>query len=204
MSSQNKMASDYLWVRHAPIEEGLKVKNHGLNYLYNRAPNRIERLEMVYRSLGKTYDWELEKFRLAKKPVDKGNKKRLFRNIARFIKHPLGYVGWTIGKWQTASTPRIVMAFLVLTWVSIAYEWKRNTRIIQEHDDFLLASGKNIEGMSGRYTGYHDTKPLRGPSWFDLGLRVPLTPDQLIINQTWKQNIRKELQLTNANRVEFN
>ena len=26
MSIHNKMQSDYLWVRHAPIEEGLKVR----------------------------------------------------------------------------------------------------------------------------------------------------------------------------------
>jgi len=134
MSAQNKMTSDYLWVRHAPIEEGSKVKNHGFHYLYNRAPNNIERLEMVYRSMGKTYDWELEKFRLGKKPVDKGNKKRLFRNIARFAKHPLGYVGWAIGRWQTQSTPRIMMCFLALTWVFIAYEWRNHTSIIKKHD----------------------------------------------------------------------
>ena len=26
MSIHNKMASDYLWVRHAPVEEGAKIK----------------------------------------------------------------------------------------------------------------------------------------------------------------------------------
>lgn len=41
MSAHNKMTSDYLWVRHAPIEEGVKFKNHGYHYLYNRAPNRV-------------------------------------------------------------------------------------------------------------------------------------------------------------------
>lgn len=47
------MTSDYVWVRHAPIEEGVKFRNHGYHYLYNRAPNRVERLEMIYRSMGK-------------------------------------------------------------------------------------------------------------------------------------------------------
>lgn len=41
MSTQNKMNSDYLWVRHTPIEDGLKFKNHGQYYLYSRAPNSI-------------------------------------------------------------------------------------------------------------------------------------------------------------------
>jgi hypothetical protein len=55
----------------------------------------------------------------------------------------------------------------------------------------LLASGKNIEGMSGRYIGYHNTKPLRGPSLADAAFRVPISPREIVLNQTWKQNIRK-------------
>jgi hypothetical protein len=66
-----------------------------------------------------------------------------------------------------------------------------------------LASGKNIEGMSGRYIGYHNTKPLRGPSLVDAAFRVPISPREIVLNQTWKQNIRKELHLTNANGVSF-
>jgi hypothetical protein len=57
MSTQAKMNADYLWVRHAPIEEGAKHKNHGQYFLYDHVPNRVERLEMTYRSIGKTYDW---------------------------------------------------------------------------------------------------------------------------------------------------
>lgn len=39
-------------------------RTHGYNYLYYHAPNKRERLEMMWRSMGKQYDWELEKFRL--------------------------------------------------------------------------------------------------------------------------------------------
>jgi hypothetical protein len=49
---------------------------------------------MSYRSLGKSYDWELEKYRMASKPSDTGNKRRFFKNFARFVKHPLGYTYW--------------------------------------------------------------------------------------------------------------
>jgi tricorn protease-like protein len=56
MSTKN-MASDYLWIRNAPLDQATTFKNHGNVYLYDRAPNRIERLEMMYRSIGKTYDW---------------------------------------------------------------------------------------------------------------------------------------------------
>lgn len=146
---------------------------------------------MIYRSIGKTYDWELEKFRLGKKFVDKGNKRRLFRNAARFAKHPLAYITWSLSRWHLASTPRILFCFMALAWFGALYEWKSHSNRILAHDEFLLASGKNIEGMSGRYLGYHDKKPLRGPSVFDLWFRVPIQPNMIIVNQTWKQNIRK-------------
>jgi hypothetical protein len=40
------------------------VRTFGQHYLYYHAPNKKERLEMTWRSLGKAYDWELEKFRV--------------------------------------------------------------------------------------------------------------------------------------------
>lgn len=203
MSTQNKMASDYLWVRHAPIEENSKVRTHGYSYLYNRAPNRIERLEMIYRSIGKTYDWELEKFRLSRKSVDYGNKKRLFRNTARFIKNPLGYIGWATSRWTMASQPRVLYFLIGVTWLGALLDWHYKSKRIRDHDSLLLAMGKNIEGMSGRYIGYHDTKPLTGPIFIDMLFKTPFTDDMVVLNQTWKQNIRKELQLTNHHRVEF-
>lgn len=138
------MASDYLWVRHAPVEEGSKVKNHGYHYLYNRAPNNIERLEMIYRSMGKTYDWELEKFRLGRKFVDKGNKRRMYRNFARFVKHPLAYISWATARWHLASTPRVLFCLMAVTWGFALYEWKSHSNRILAHDELLLASGKNI------------------------------------------------------------
>ena len=49
---------------------------------------------MIWRSMGKAHDWELEKFRLAKKFPDKGNKRRFFKNLFRLFKHPMGYMYW--------------------------------------------------------------------------------------------------------------
>lgn len=116
MSTQAKMNADYLWIRHAPIEQGLKFKNHGHYFLYDRAPNGVERLEMVYRSFGKTYDWELEKFRLSRKTVDKGNKRRFFRNVFRFIKHPVGYLTWATSRWHMARRARIFVTMILITF----------------------------------------------------------------------------------------
>jgi len=63
---------------------------------------------MAYRSLGKTYDWELEKFRLSKKPNDKGNKRRFFRNVFRFVKHPFAYVAWASARWYQGWRAKIL------------------------------------------------------------------------------------------------
>jgi hypothetical protein len=57
MSTQARMNADYLWIRHAPVEEGQKYRNFGHFFTYDHAPNRVERLEMTYRSMGKAYDW---------------------------------------------------------------------------------------------------------------------------------------------------
>lgn len=203
MSTLNKMTADYLWVRHAPIEEGSKVRNHGYHYLYNRAPNRIERLESIYRSIGKTYDWELEKFRLSKKSVDKANKRRLYRNFCRFVKNPFAYVGWASIRWTLASSPRILYVLIAFAWFAALYEWKQTSNKIKSHDQLRLAMGQNVSGMSGRYIGYHNTNFLRGPIAWDLFFRVPITDDMVIINPTWRQNIRKHLQMSNYHNVDF-
>lgn len=166
-------------------------RNHGFHYLYNRAPNSVERLEMTYRSIGKQYDWELEKFRLGRKTVDKGNKRRLVRNLSRFVKHPVAYITYRLQRYLLACQPRALPVLIGLAFLGALYEWKQHTNEIKKYDSLLLAYGKNVEGMTGRFEGFHDTKPLRGPTAFDAFFRAPLTPDQIILNQTWKQNLRK-------------
>lgn len=53
---------------HKPGKLFLKLtilyRTFGQHYLYYHAPNKKERLEMIWRSMGKAYDWELEKFRV--------------------------------------------------------------------------------------------------------------------------------------------
>lgn len=95
MSMHEKMQQDYIWLRENPAADAdPKARTHGQHYLFYHAPNKRERLEMTWRSLGKAYDWEMEKFRMAKKPVDRGNKRRFFKNMFRFVKHPIGYTYW--------------------------------------------------------------------------------------------------------------
>ena len=141
--------------------------------------------------MGKQYDWELEKFRLSKKPIDKGNKKRMLRNLMRFIKHPYGYILGVLNTYQNGSMPRFLPVILGLSLLGGLYEWHHHSIEIQKHDQLLLAYGKNVEGMSGRYLGYHDTKQLRAQTAFDHLFRIPFNPHHIELNPTWKQNLRK-------------
>ena len=52
--------------------------------------------------MGKQYDWDLEKFRLTKKGVDRGNKRRLIKNLFRFAKNPFAYIYWKTYKFREA------------------------------------------------------------------------------------------------------
>ena len=89
------MVNDYLYIRdNTRVDDNCNMRTHGYNYLYYHVPNKGERLEMMYRSMGRQHDWELEKFRVGKKYPDRGNKKRVLKNLVRFIKNPLGYVYW--------------------------------------------------------------------------------------------------------------
>lgn len=61
MASQHeKMQVDYTWLRNNPAsDEKLRQRLHGYHYLYNKAPNGFERLEMIYRYLKVEVDpWE--------------------------------------------------------------------------------------------------------------------------------------------------
>lgn len=89
----------------------LTLRNHGQYYLYNNVPNANERLEATFRSMGREYEWDLEKYRLANKGVDKGNKRRFFKNVLRFAKNPYGYTFWGLRN-RFAST-RLIGASLL-------------------------------------------------------------------------------------------
>lgn len=132
-------------------------RTHGYNYLYYHAPNKRERLEMMWRSMGKQYDWELEKFRLQKKFPDKGNKKRFFKNTLRFFKHPMGYLYWKTYKLRTAKARLPVTAMGIgFTFMLIKYKMASMRTAKKNHS--LLIAGKNIEGSATNYFGYHDNQ----------------------------------------------
>ena len=109
------------------------------------------------RSMGKQYDWELEKYRLSKKPIDKGNKRRGVKNFFRLVKHPLGYISWKTHRWFNP-LPKMLTLGAVLYLASTIYYWKKISMDYDEIDQVLTNYGKNVEGTSGRMKGYHNRK----------------------------------------------
>lgn len=90
------MLNDSLWIKNHPAYDNLaQNRTHGQHYLYETVPNRSERIEMIYRSIGRQYGWDLEQFRMSQKPIDKGNKRRFGKNLLRFFKNPIGTAYWT-------------------------------------------------------------------------------------------------------------
>ena len=87
--------------------------------------------------------------------------------------------------------PRALVVMVAFTWFAFLIDWKQTSNKIKKYDDLLLAYGKNIEGMSGRYTGYHNTNFLRGPVFFEALFRTPISDDQIVISPSWKANLRK-------------
>jgi len=51
--------------------------------------------------------------------------------------------------------------------------------------------GKNVEGSQGRMKGFHKRKPVMTPNFWDSFFKSPLHANQIEINPTWRQNIRK-------------
>lgn len=142
------------------------------------------------RSMGKQYDWELEKYRLSKKPIDKANKKRGFKNFFRLVKHPLGYISWKTYRWFNP-LPKLVTLGAVMYWAGVLYYWKTISNEQSEIDDVLMNYGKNVEGTSGRMKGYHNRKMFHTPNFPEGIMRTHFYPSLVTLNPTWKQNIRK-------------
>lgn len=110
---------------------------------------------MIYRSLGKQYDWELERFRLARKQIDRGNKRRIYKNLFRFIKNPMGYFFWKTYRLRSMHAPRWMVVGIVFSIISQIHRYTNNSMTVQLTNDMLLRYGKNVEGTPGQYQGYH-------------------------------------------------
>ena len=82
---------------------------------------------MIYRSMGRQHDWELEKFRVGKKYPDRGNKKRFVKNVVRFIKNPVGYLYWKSYKLRYAKA-RLPVTMMGMGVFFMLWDYKRQSR----------------------------------------------------------------------------
>jgi len=114
MGINDKMIADQVWVRPHSTAERAPQKSIGQYFFIYQAPNFRERIEMSFRALGRQFDWDLEKYRMSRKPADRGNRRRLLRNIVRFIKNPAGYFIWKTWKWNRH--PRLLLILLVISF----------------------------------------------------------------------------------------
>ncbi len=113
MGIHDKMIADQVWVRPHSTHDKATPKSMGQYFFMYQAPNFRERIEMSYRALGKQFDWDLEKYRLSRKPADKGNRRRLVKNIVKICKNPGGYFLWKTFNW--GNFMRLPIAFVLMS-----------------------------------------------------------------------------------------
>ena len=53
---------------------------------------------------------------MGKKGVDRGNKRRFFKNLFRFVKHPIGYINWKLHRYIVM--PKFIVAMFIASWLA--------------------------------------------------------------------------------------
>ena len=193
-----RMRTDSEWISANKAQDvDVNTRTHGQHYIYNYAPNAGERIEMSMRSMGKQFDWEMEKYRNSKKPVDRGNKRRLLKNFVRFCKNPFGMTFWKLkglnGGGRAAVTYFYCMfpALFVLYYFESMHENRKN--------QFFVSIGDPMNGNYGSMIGNHDSKRPE-PSTFSEGLSFIKTDSyNYVVNPTYKQNYKKHTQTLDRN-----
>lgn len=199
MSSNDKMWQDNLWTRsHNAWDADQTARNHGQHYIMYQAPNHRERIEMTMRSLGSQTNYDCEQYRTAKKYPDRGNKKRLMKNFARFVKNPFGYTYWhNIGYFAKAN-PRILhlgFGFSALT-VFLHYQYMATEKT--DRARWLAVSGHNAEGTStqGGVYDYHSSPSIGIPFLFFLNMgHQQIKGSEIIVSPVRNQGYRKYFEM---------
>ena len=144
-ASYEQIKQDASWVQPNPATDlHLNTRNHGHIYINEYAPNYDERMEMTYRSIGRQYDWDLERFRTAPKPSDKGNRRRMIRNAVRFLKNPFSVAFWRLKAFSITGRASKLMFFLIfpVAFLSAYSETINDSRV----PHFYKAMGDTING----------------------------------------------------------
>eukprot|EP01016_Furgasonia_blochmanni_P012789 TRINITY_DN1640_c0_g1_i2.p3 TRINITY_DN1640_c0_g1~~TRINITY_DN1640_c0_g1_i2.p3 ORF type:complete len:174 (+),score=63.74 TRINITY_DN1640_c0_g1_i2:235-756(+) len=146
------------------------------------------------RSVGKQYDWELERFRLGKKYPDRGNKRRFIKNFFRFLKHPFGYAWWKTYKWRQAKG-RLMVLTITFGMIFTVFKYKVDAWNIAKKNHWLLVSGKNLEGTGTIRPGYDDDRWAKQPMPMTSFLYYDLPGYKIVVNPCRDQNYRKYFEL---------
>ena len=199
---QDQMRMDSSWVKPNPASNlTLASRTHGQHYIYNYAPNYGERLEMSMRSLGRQYNWEMEKFRNDKKPADRGNRLRIFKNFFRFVKNPLGYTMWK--SMRLMKTHRLWLTMFYVMFPVLFYRGYKESIQNRAYAGFYVAIGDTINGPKGQKVGFYDQ--IRPPSFniYNCGLITVLQPRNYVANPTYKMNYKKHEETLNRNKEQI-
>lgn len=190
MSSHDKMTQDQIWVRPNSNADALtESRTHGQHYLYHAAPNAQERIEMAYRSLGRQFDWDMEKFRNGPKPADRGNRRRFLKNVARFVKNPVGYTYWK--SYRVNQRLPLILTLLMTGFLSNIFFQRRLSNSQHKVDNFLHYEGS--EAFSNDFVD-NAKRPAKlgipNTAIFKAIYSYPTT-SEFVLNPVYEQNFRR-------------
>ena len=198
-SMHDQMRTDSIWIKPNPASNiTLATRTHGQHYLYNYAPNFKERLEMSMRSLGRQYDWDMEKFRNDKKPADRGNKRRIFKNIFRFFKNPLGHTAWKMKGILVGG--RVMVTFFIIMFPLGFARGYIDSAANSKETAFYVKLGDTINGNRDSFIGHNDSiRPFPWNFANNAGY-VKLSAKNYVVNPTYKMNYKKHNETLNRNK----
>lgn len=194
MGIHDKMIQDQIWVRpHIASDAHVETRTHGQHYLYLGAPNANERIEMAYRSMGRQFDWDMEKFRNSAKPSDKGNKRRFWKNFARVFKNPIGYAYWKT--YRSRERMPFIFTLLALSFVGNFFYQRRIANGQNKVDNYLFYEGGEIVAGETQSTlarpnqlGIPNTAIWRAIYSYPVA-------HEFVINPVYEQNFRKYFEM---------
>ena len=109
--------------------------------------------------MGKQFDWEMERFRLAKKPIDRANKRRLLKTTLRFIKNPYGFTYWRLYRNNILSfRGRWVVRGVIGSFICLGIRMYYHSIVLERANSVNQTYGKIAEGRPGRYFGFSNHK----------------------------------------------
>lgn len=120
----------------------LFTRTNGEHFIYRNTVSSDERLEMIYRSIGRQYDWDLEKYRVSfsdfrtlSKISIKETREDLLRMSSDFSRTPLH-----------TSTGRSSPTGLLKEWFSTSWPWCWSTKSNFSSSDHRLEREQTISG----------------------------------------------------------